>query len=144
LAQATADHRRREAAAASAELDLAEVQHLEDALTEETRRRAALAKAKRHKDALAAEERQQAAHAEAEQEASELAAIMALFEADMAQLQVLTSAALAEERRCHEAVLAAEADNRRRHTMASLAVKALTLVEERRRHKAVLAAKAND
>jgi hypothetical protein len=61
LAQATAERRRREAAAASTEFNLAEVQHLEDALTEETRRRAALAEAKRHENALAAEERQRAA-----------------------------------------------------------------------------------
>ena len=111
MAQATADCRCREAAAASAEFDLAEVQHLEDALTEETRQQAALTEAKRHKDTLAAEEHQRAALAKEEQEASKLAAIRATFKADMAQLRVLTSAALAEERRRHEAVLAAEADD---------------------------------
>jgi len=37
LADATAEHRRRKFTAASAELDLAEVQRLKDALTEETR-----------------------------------------------------------------------------------------------------------
>jgi hypothetical protein len=38
LVQATAERRRREAAAASAELDLAKVQRLEDALAVEIRR----------------------------------------------------------------------------------------------------------
>jgi hypothetical protein len=39
MAQATADRRRREAAAASAELDLTKVQRLNDALAVEIRRR---------------------------------------------------------------------------------------------------------
>jgi hypothetical protein len=62
----------------------------------------------------------------------------------MVQLRVLTSAALTEEHRRHEAVLAAEADDRCHHAVASRAVEALALVEERRRHKAVLAVKADD
>jgi hypothetical protein len=61
LADATAEHRCHEAAAASAELHLAKVQRFEDALAKETRRQAALAEAKRQEDALAAEECQWAA-----------------------------------------------------------------------------------
>ena len=54
LADVTAEHRRSKAAAASAELDLAEVQCFKDALAKETRWRAALAEAKCHEDTLGA------------------------------------------------------------------------------------------
>ena len=54
LVDVTAEHHCRKAATASAELDLAKVQHLKDALAKETCRRAALAEVKRHEDALGA------------------------------------------------------------------------------------------
>jgi hypothetical protein len=84
----------------------AKVQRLEDTLAKETRWRAALAKAKRIEDALAAEERQWTSLAEAEQE---FAALMVLFQADMAKLA--EALALNEVSRCHKAVWMAEAED---------------------------------
>ena len=118
LAQAAAERRCCKTATASAELNLAKVQRLEDSFAEEThRRRAALADVKRHKDALTTEQHQRAALATAEQEASEFAAIMALLQADMAELaRAVEALALVEERRHHgEVVLAVGADDRCRH-----------------------------
>ena len=95
LAQATAERHCRKAATA-------------DALAEITRQSAKLAKAKRHEDALATEERQRASLAAAETLMSGWAAIRA----DMAELaRAVEAFTLVKERRRHEAVLAAEADD---------------------------------
>jgi hypothetical protein len=87
---------------------------------EDTRRQAALAEAKRHKDTLATEERQPAALAAAKHEAAGRAA---------------EALALVKESHRHEAVLAAETDDQRRHEPAARTVEseALTLI---RRHEA--------
>ena len=84
LADATAEHRCRKAATVSVELYLAKVQRLKDALAEETRRRAALAKAKRHEDALGA--RQHLVDAAIEPIRTELALCAAPLNAILAEI----------------------------------------------------------
>ena len=119
MAQATAERRRRKAATA-------------DALAEITCQRATLAKAMRHEDALATEERQLASLAAAETLMSGWAEIRA----DMAELaRAVEAFTLVKERRHHEAVLAAEANDQRRNEAAARSVESevLTLV---RRHEA--------
>jgi hypothetical protein len=122
------------AAAAHARQEAARCQQLLDEQAARTRQEAA-----------AARTRQEAAAARARQEASKFAASMALLWANMAELRRAAEAlALDEERHRHEAVLTAEANNRRRHEVAARAAEALTLDEECHHHEAVLAAEADD
>ena len=87
------------------------------------RRRAALAEAKRHENTHAAEEHQRAALAATKHVAATRAA---------------EALSLVEESRRHEALLVAEANDRRCHKAAARTVesKALTLVEGRHHHEA--------
>ena len=92
----------------------------------------------------------EAALVAAEQAASEFATFMASLRADMAKrhheaaARAAEALALVEERCRHEAVLAAEADDRRHHEAAARALEALALVEKGCCHDAVLAAEADD
>jgi hypothetical protein len=103
------------------------------------------ARARQEAAAAAACARQDADDACTRQEASEFDASMASLPDIMAELQRAAEAlALVEERCRHEAVLAAEADNRRCHEATARAAEALALDEECCRHEAVLAAEGNN
>ena len=139
--QAAEQHRQAAAARAKAIANEATAWHRQ---AEETRRQAALAKAKRHKVTLAAEEHHRAAISAAKQEASEFAMLMASLQALVEErrhheTQAAKALALVEERCHHEAVLAAEADERRRYEAAARAVEpeALTPDEDCRHHESV-------
>jgi hypothetical protein len=165
LADAAAEHRCRKADAASAELNLAKVQHRKDALAKEQCQRAALAKAKRRKDALADEERQRAERASRGGTLSKLEEIVLVNANGIAKLRLMmyknatsimdlsqtvnntslqvavepVALALVKEGCRHKAVLAAEAGKWHQHEAAAWAVepKALTLDEECCHHEAV-------
>jgi hypothetical protein len=125
--------------------EAARLQQLLDEKAARARQEAAAARARQETAAAAARARQEADDARARQEASKFAASMASLRAIMAELQRAAEAlALVKERCRHDAVLAAEADDRRRHEAAARAAEALALDKERCRHKAVLAAKADN
>jgi hypothetical protein len=142
--QAAEQHRQAAAARAKAIANEATAWHRQ---AEETRRQAALAKAKRHKVTLATEEHHRAAILAAKQEASKFAMLMASLQELVEErrhhkTQAAKALALVEEHCHHEAVLAAEADKRRRYEATAQAVEpeALTPDEDCRHHESVMRA----